>query len=207
MTREHLVQPTRSGRYGMHGLLRAYARELLISQRGDQHQIAALASLFDHYVHAADTMASILFPAEHWPIAALRTPASIPPVTDPSGARAYLNAERHNLVAVVAHTAEHGWPGHTARLAAILCRHLEIEYAFEALAVPSQAARPAADRSARAEALVSLGGADFWPGRPEEAVSRLHDALALFRKAGDKQAAVHLRQALALFRASPPSRR
>jgi hypothetical protein len=43
------------GRYGMHDLLRAYARDLVsVSDTGDE-QHAALARLFDYYLHTAAT--------------------------------------------------------------------------------------------------------------------------------------------------------
>ena len=46
-------------------------------------------------------------------------------MTDPAAARAWLDAERANLVAVAVHAADHGWPGHPTQLAAILGRYLE----------------------------------------------------------------------------------
>jgi tetratricopeptide (TPR) repeat protein len=225
LARAHLVQQNGEGRYVMHDLLRAYARELAVSQSSEQERRAALTRLFDHYLHAAAAMAGILFPAERrQPAGALPTPISFPPAADPAEARAYLDSELPNLAAVVAHTAEHGWPGHTTRLAATLHPYLEIEYVFEAFAVHGhalRAARAIGDRSAEAEALASLGGLDFWQGRLQEAVDGLHRALALFREAGDRpgearvlgdlgivglqqgryqQAVSHLQRALALHR-------
>ena len=46
-------------------------------------------------------------------------------MTDAAAARAWLDAERANLVAVTAHAAGHGWPGHATRLAATLFRYLD----------------------------------------------------------------------------------
>jgi DNA-binding SARP family transcriptional activator/Flp pilus assembly protein TadD len=225
LARAHLVQPAGEGRYAMHDLLRAYARELAVSQSSDQERRAALTRLFDHYLHAAAAMTGILFPAgRHQPAGALPPRMSVPPAADPAEARAYLDSERANLAAVVAYTAEHGWPGHTTRLAATLHCYLEIEYVFEAFTIHGhglRAAQVTGDRSAEAEALASLGGLDFWQGRLHEAAGRLHRALALFREAGDRpgearvlgdlgtvglqqgryqEAVGHLRQALALHR-------
>ena len=191
LSRAYLVQPTGKGRYTMHDLLRAYARELAVSQSSEQERHAALTRLFDHYLHAAATMTATMFPAERCqPAGTFPQPASVPMATDPAEARAYLDSERVNLAAVVAHTAEHGWPGHATRLAATLHPYLEIEYVFEALTIQGyalRAARAVGDRSAEAQALASLGGLDFWQGRQAEAVGRLQRALALFREAGNQR--------------------
>ena len=40
-------------------------------------------------------------------------------LADPAG---WLDAERPNLVAVVAYAAENGWPGHASRLSAVLAQ-------------------------------------------------------------------------------------
>ena len=191
LARAHLVQPAGRGRYAMHDLLRAYARELTVGRGSEQERRAALTRLFDHYLHAAAALTGTLFPAERCqPAESARPPSSLPPAADPAGARAYLDSERPNLAAVVAHAAEHGWPGHATRLAATLHPYLEIEYVFEALAIHGhalRAARAIGDRSAEAEALASLGGLDFWQGRQQEAVDRLHRALVLFREVGDRR--------------------
>ncbi len=42
LARQHLIQQTRSGRYGMHDLLRAYARELAAAHDAQVEQDVAL---------------------------------------------------------------------------------------------------------------------------------------------------------------------
>jgi hypothetical protein len=67
LARAHLVHAARPGRYGMHDLLRVYARELAAardSDDGEDWQRAALTRLFDHYLHAAAAAMDTLFPAE-----------------------------------------------------------------------------------------------------------------------------------------------
>lgn len=225
LARAHLIQPAGEGRYAMHDLLRAYARELTVSQNSEQDRRAALTRLFDYYLHAAAAMTNTLSPADRdLPSGSFPPPASFPSAADPAQARAYLDRERPNLAAVVSHAAEHGWPGHATRLAFTLHPYLAFEYAFEALTIQGhalRAARATGDRSAEAEALCSLGSIDFWQGRQQEAVNRLHRALALFRQAGNRgaeaevlsdlgivglqqghyqTAAGHLQQALARYR-------
>ena len=191
LARAHLVQPAGKGRYAMHDLLRAYARELAVSQSDEQERRAALTRLFDHYLRAAAAMTETLFPARsRQPASTFPAPTAVPPAADPARARSYLDCERHNLIAVIAHAADHGWPGHATRLAATLDPYLEVEYVFEALTVHRhalRAARAIGDRSAEAEALASLGGLDFWQGRQQEAVDRLNRALALFRDVGNRR--------------------
>ena len=64
LARAHLIHPAGGGRYGMHDLLRAYARELADASDGEEEQNAALTRLFDHYLHTADT--SVPSPARMW---------------------------------------------------------------------------------------------------------------------------------------------
>ena len=132
-----------------------------------------------------------LFPAERH-----RRP-SIPPSPAPSrqclirnAARAWLDAERANLAAVAAHTAAHGWPGHTTRLVANLYRYLEAGGHYpEAVTIHGharRAAHQAGDSAAEATALTSLGLVDVRQGRYQQATGHLQQALALFRETGDR---------------------
>ncbi|NLT53952.1 MAG: tetratricopeptide repeat protein [Actinomycetales bacterium] len=60
LTEAHLVQPTGSGRFGMHDLLRAYAGELVVLQESGQERDAALDRLLDVSVAMADAAAAVL---------------------------------------------------------------------------------------------------------------------------------------------------
>jgi DNA-binding SARP family transcriptional activator/tetratricopeptide (TPR) repeat protein len=226
MARAHLIHSARPGRYVMHDLLRDYARELATAQDGQDSVRAALTRLFDYYLHTAAAAMDVLYPAElhrRPRISPSATPA--PSLTDPVAARAWLDAERANLVAVAAHTTAHGWPGHTTRLATTLFRYLEARaYYQEAVTICTcarAAARETGDQAAEAEALNGLGLIDGQQDRYQQAAGHLRQALALSRLAGDRtgeararnnlglvdgrqgrypQAASHYRKALALFR-------
>jgi DNA-binding SARP family transcriptional activator len=190
LARGHLIQPAGPGRYGLHDLLRAYARELAAGQDGEDERRAALTRLFDYYLHTAAATMDTLFPAEHYRRPRVRLPATpAPPATGPVAARAWLDAERSSLVAVAAHTAAHGWPGHTTRLAATLFRYLESGGYPEAVTIHSHArsaARGIGDRPAEATALTNLGCTDFWRGRYHQAAHHLQQALALCHDTGDR---------------------
>jgi len=220
LARGHLVQPAGPGRFGMHDLLRAYARQL-----ADPGPEAALTRLFDYYLAAAAAAMDTVVPAERDCRPRIPPPATpLPPVADPAAARAWLDAERAVLVRAAEYTATHGWPGHTTRLSAILWRYLGTGHYTDAVTIHTHArhaARQAGDRAAEAYALNYLGIAGYRLGRYPQATGYLTQALAVFRETGERlgeglvltnlasadcrqgryrQAADQGRQALALFR-------
>jgi len=227
LARAHLIQAARPGRYGMHDLLRAYARELAGAQHGAQDRRAALTRVFDYYLHATAAAMDTLVPAERHrrpSVPSSATPA--PPLAGPEAARAWLDAQRATLVAVAAHTASEGWPGHATRLATILFRYLKVGGHYpEGRAIHTSAlhaARHSGDRAAQADASRSLGVLDAWQGRYQSAADQLGQALVIFREIDDlageartlgylgivdwwqghyPQAAGQIRRALAIFRA------
>jgi DNA-binding SARP family transcriptional activator/tetratricopeptide (TPR) repeat protein len=191
LARAHLIQSASPSRYGMHDLLSAYARDLAAAQDSDQERRAALTRLFDHYLHTAAIAMDTLYPAEPHVRPRIHPPAiSTPPLTDPAASRAWLDAERGTLVAVMAHTAEYGWPGHATRLAATLFRYLDGNgHNPEALIIHSHArtaARHAGDPADEATALNSLAAVHWRLGRYQQATSHLQESLALSLEAGDR---------------------
>jgi tetratricopeptide (TPR) repeat protein/transcriptional regulator with XRE-family HTH domain len=224
LTRASLMQRTGPGRYGMHDLLRAYARELAADEAARQ---AALTTLFDYYLHTAATAMDVLYPAETEQRPRVSSPASpVPPLVDEATALAWLDAERNNLVIVAGYAADNeGWHDYAIRLAATLYRYLDafVHYA-EAIALLSsarRAARRAGDVAAEARSLISLAAIDHRFEQYGQATRYLRQALALCRAAGDRagearalgnlglidlnqgryrQAARRLRQVLAWFR-------
>jgi DNA-binding SARP family transcriptional activator/Tfp pilus assembly protein PilF len=190
LARAHLIQPAGRGRYGLHDLLRAYARELA-AQDGEEEQRKALTRLLDHYLHTAAAAMDALHPAErHWRPSIPPSATPVPPVTGAAAARAWLDVELATLVAVTGHAAGHGWPAHATRLDATLFRHFDHGGHYpEALTIHSHAraaARRAGDRAAEAAALNHLSGVNWRQGRYEQATSYLRQALALYRRTGDR---------------------
>jgi tetratricopeptide (TPR) repeat protein len=191
LARAHLIQPAANGRYGMHDLLRGYARELAASQDSDDEQRAALTRLFDQYLYAAATAMDTLHPAgrENRPrVAAPVTP--VPPFADGAAALTWLDAERGTLTAVVVYAASHGWPGYAKGLSATLFRYLDAGSHFPEAAVihghVRDAARQAGDHAAEASALNYLAGVHYRQGRYSQAAGDLERALALYRRASDR---------------------
>ena len=191
LARAHLIQRASSGRYGMHDLLRAYARDLAAAHDDQDGQRAALTRLLDYYLHSAAAAMDTLHPADRHRRPAI-PPATTPtaPFTEPAGARAWLDAERANLAAVTAHAAGHGWPAHATRLAATLFRYLSAgSYCQEAITIYTyarEAARQTGDQAAEATALSHAAGVYWQQSRYQQATDHLRQALVLSRQAGDR---------------------
>ena len=190
LARAHLVFKTRSGRYGMHDLLSSYARELADTSDNDDEISDALARLFGHYLNTAVAVVDSLFPAE-----AHEAPVPGPtterlPVADSAAARAWLDAERANLVAMARSAADQGCSRYVTGLATTVFRYLEVGgYYAEAEAIfghARRAASQAGDDGAEAGALTSLGLVDLRRGNGRQAAEHLQRALALFRQKGDR---------------------
>jgi tetratricopeptide (TPR) repeat protein len=190
LARAHLIHLIGPGRYGMHDLLRAYARDLACSQDSEADRQAALTRLFDYYLAAAGNARDARTPAErrHGPSAS--PDPSVPPMADAAAALAWLDAERPNLVAVCAYTAAEGWPGHTIWLSTILFRYLDAGAHFpDALSIHADAmdaASETGDAAAGAYACANLGVIHMRQGRYEQAAERYQEALARFSKTGDR---------------------
>ncbi len=188
--RASLLQASGPGRYGMHDLLRAYAREQAAARDTDGRCQQALTRLFDYYLAAAAAAMDVLFPAE----ARLRPGARpavavLPEVPSQADARAWLDRERANLVAVVVHCAGHGWPRHATGLAGTLFHYLmngsHLPEAHTIYGHALQAARRSGDPAAEAEALNGLGSIDMMKGRFPDAAGHYRAALERYRQCGD----------------------
>ena len=215
-----------TARYGMHDLLRGYATDLANPQDTEAERRAALARLSDHYLAAATAAVDAVHPAEQHRRPWVPSPASPLPSLGTVGAgRAWLDAERGNLLAVAADAGLHGRPVSTVRLAAVLFRYLDSGGFHDDAVILHRLAREAAERmgdpAAAAHALNNLGTACWRQGGHRRAEEHYLQALALFRAQGDRygeartlgnlatvfsrqgghrRAEEHYLQALALFR-------
>jgi DNA-binding SARP family transcriptional activator/tetratricopeptide (TPR) repeat protein len=191
LARAHLIQPAGPARYGLHDLLRSYARELAAEQDTETARRAALTRLFDYYLHTASAAMDAVFPAERHRRPRIPSPGTpVPPIASETAARAWLDAERASLIAIAAYTADGGWPGYATRLSATLFRYLDTGSHFAEARIlhnnAARAARHARDVPAEASALIGLGLTDGQQGHRQAAVTSLEQALALGRLAGDK---------------------
>ncbi|HEU5332461.1 MAG TPA: tetratricopeptide repeat protein [Actinocrinis sp.] len=209
----HLIDPTASGRFTMHDLLRAYAAERATALNEERDKPgAALTRLFDHCLHAAGTAMDTLFPHERGSrpqIAAPCTPA--PPLTESEAAGRWLEAQRSNLVAIALYAARHGWPAHCVALSGTLWRAFEVSGHYQdALAVHTAAADAALDDAkdaaepvqdkgyGRADVLANLGSAYWWTGEHRRARECFEQSLAEHPPGGDPQVRARALARLAL---------
>jgi tetratricopeptide (TPR) repeat protein/transcriptional regulator with XRE-family HTH domain len=187
-----LTEPA-PGRFAFHDLLRAYATELIGAPGREAERRAALDRLLDYYLDAAAAAVNVALPGgrEHRP--RVPPPATAAPAPgDPATSRAWLDAERANLVAVAVHAADRSQSRQAILMASTLSQYLNAGgYCAEAVALHSRtrrAARDAGDRSAEAAELTSLGNAEYLQGHYQQAADYHQQAVALSRQAGDRAA-------------------
>jgi DNA-binding SARP family transcriptional activator/tetratricopeptide (TPR) repeat protein len=189
--RASLIQAGGAGRYGMHDLLRAYARGQAGARDTGGWCEQALTRLFDYYLAATAAAMEILFPAEaHQRPRIAPAAAVLPAMPGQADARAWLDAERASLAAVVAHCAGHGWPRHATGLAATLFRYLmtgsHLPEAQTIYGHALHAARRSGDVAAEAEALNGLGGIGIMNGHFRDAAGHYRAALERYNRSGDR---------------------
>ena len=183
LARAHLIQPASAGRHQMHDLLRAYAASQATVHDTDPARQDALTRLFDYYLAASAAAMECLDPADPY-----RRPAP-PPVRSPvpefgdrPAALSWLDAELGTLVSVTAHTASHGWPSHTTRLADTLTGYIWLGHDAQGLTInlhALDAARGSGDLAAQSKTLFTLGYLHGQQGRNEQAADSCQQALAL----------------------------
>jgi tetratricopeptide (TPR) repeat protein len=188
LTRAHLVQRSARGRFSMHDLLRSYATGLSMVQDSVDDRRTALNRLFDYYLAAVTMATNTLYPAAAHPWPSDLSTAT-PDLSDLDTARTWLDAERSTLAAVVAYTADRGWPGHSVRLAATLHGYLAGGHHADALAIHGHARRAVGktgDWGSGGHALHGLGTAHSQLGQYGPASDYLRQALALYREERDR---------------------
>ena len=191
----HLVHSAGPGRYGMHDLLRAYAFEAA----GHAPAVEPLKRLLGYYSYAAMMAMDTLYPAERDRRPRVEPPAgtAVPDLTEPAAARAWLGAERANLLGTVRLAETHGWARQIGELAGTLWRELDAQ-AHNADAVAMHhlalsAAQAEGNAAAEAEALRNLSTAYRTAGHYAEALGFAQRCVALRRRLGDEpgEAAAH----------------
>ena len=186
LTRAHLVRENNSGRYGMHDLLRSYAKEQARTHDSEDVRRAALTRLLDYYVETAAVAAVLVAPYERNRCAG--TPDQVrvrPRFTERRVALAWLDTERPHLVAATLYAADHGWPTHTEQLSNILFRYLDIGAHHSDSELVHSAALRVVDAATRARALGDYGVVLWRSGRHQQALCQYLVAHAVSREVGD----------------------
>ncbi|GAA0491663.1 hypothetical protein Ade02nite_22280 [Paractinoplanes deccanensis] len=186
---DHLLSRAAAGRYTFHDLVRAYAAEKGRDEESPSERRAALTRLFDYYLAAATAAMDVLHPVEaHRRPQVSVTGVALPELGAATDARQWLDAERATLVAVIAHMATEGWPGHATGLARILFRYLNGGHNHDAVTVHGlahSAALSSGDLAAQGHALTDLGTALWRLGQGGAAADSHRRAVEIFRRTGN----------------------
>jgi tetratricopeptide (TPR) repeat protein len=194
----NLVVALPSGRYGLHDLLRAYARELANTNEAEP----ALRRLVDHYTHAADVGRELLQGRRDGGPLPDPLPGTVPAdLADMAGALRWFAAERPLLVDAVRTAARNGPARASWDLAhaifVFFYRQGYLAEAVDALRAALGSARGAGDRTAEAKLRRSLAGLYVRMGRIGEAGAELRATAKLFESVGDTLEQAHTQGALA----------
>ncbi|HEY3713897.1 MAG TPA: tetratricopeptide repeat protein [Jatrophihabitantaceae bacterium] len=187
LTRAHLLDEPIRGRHAMHDLLHAYAVELADGDRGSPDAIERLLS---YYAYTASTAGDTVYPYPRLPVAKVwPTPTSpLPPLSDATAARDWLDAERTNLIAVA---LDSPWPEGVIALSDGLGRYLNVcGHLADAHLLHSQAlrcARSVSNRAVEAKALALLGLTCGQTGALRDAVVYLLEARDIVADFGDQR--------------------
>jgi tetratricopeptide (TPR) repeat protein len=183
LSRSHLVSESAPGRFGMHELLRAYARERIADR--DETTRATLGRLFEYYLTMTAAAMDAVAPHERHQWSG-DVPGKLGPPAEPVD---WLDANRPNLVAMAAAGAER-WPHYVLTLSQIIWRYLESGgHRADAETLDRHALSAAialGDRVAEARTRRHLAVIAGRHGRYEEAASQARLALKLATAAGDR---------------------
>ncbi|MEY9911801.1 tetratricopeptide (TPR) repeat protein [Catenulispora sp. MAP12-49] len=190
---DNLVTEPGYRRYGLHDLIRFYARSHSKTSDPDEQREAALDRLLHFYAHTAKAAraASLAISRPSQPTPNQPPPAEAPNLADHLAARAWLRAERPNVQAAFAHAHAHGLDEHTISLAAGLSEIWFSEGAWPSDIEIHRAAADAAARldqpDARAAALTTLGHVCYLTGDYPEAADAGARALELSEQTSNRQ--------------------
>ncbi len=178
LARAHLITEQRSGRFGMHDLLRGYAAELGAELDADARS-AARTRLREYYLGSCAAAVNAVYPHRPpWP--------SAEQFADRDTARDWLRRQWRNVVALAEDE-----PGESAVQAArLLADYLADRTFYDAALGLHELARATAeghgDRAGEGWALHNLGLVDRDLGRFEVALDKHTAALTAFREVGDR---------------------
>jgi DNA-binding SARP family transcriptional activator/tetratricopeptide (TPR) repeat protein len=195
LTTMHMVTEHVPGRWALHDLLRAYARELAEELDPEPDRRAAQRREFDHYLQVANAAATALNP-QRAPIDPV--PAAAGVVVDvPDDARRWFAAEHPVLRDVVPVAARNGFDTHAWQIARSMTTYLNHRGLWSEMAavhtVGLAAARRTGDRDGQVHTLRDLALAETRRGRYEEAGAHFTAAADICLETGDskKWANVH----------------
>jgi DNA-binding SARP family transcriptional activator/tetratricopeptide (TPR) repeat protein len=113
----HLIAEHPPGRYAFHDLLRAYAADLARTMDSEPDRRAAVHRALDHYLHTAHSGSLVLNTSRDYVTLDRPVPGvTAEPLGSGSDARAWFEAERQVLLAVITQAADLGFDRHAWQL-------------------------------------------------------------------------------------------
>ncbi|MER6950808.1 BTAD domain-containing putative transcriptional regulator [Nonomuraea sp. NPDC000554] len=176
----HLVEEHATGRYHPHDLVRLYARD-----RCTDEDAPAPARLHAYYLHTAREVARLLEPSiELLPLDESDLPPDTEHLADAAAARDWLDAEQHNLLAVIDHVE-----GRTLwRLVEVLRAFLTGRIHLDVVATLARRALEATERdgdlAGQASMHHTLANVRFVLNDPRAAITHYERASALYEELG-----------------------
>ncbi|MFD0199152.1 MULTISPECIES: AfsR/SARP family transcriptional regulator [Saccharothrix] len=199
--RLHLVAEPVPGRFTLHNLVHAYARDLVAAHDDRDGPREARRRVLDHYLHTADAADRLLYSQREEVRLARPAPGAV--VTELTGradALAWFALEHASLSAAVGHAAAHGFDTHAWQLAWATTAFARLRSFWHeqarSLEVALAAARRLDDRVALASTHRGLGRICVVLRRFAESETHLTAALDLVRELGDRQSQAHIHRHL-----------
>jgi DNA-binding CsgD family transcriptional regulator/tetratricopeptide (TPR) repeat protein/transcriptional regulator with XRE-family HTH domain len=190
---EGLLTEVSYHRYGMHDLIRGYARDLAAAVPAADRELA-MDRLLDYYQHTAEIVETRLARQARTSPAPAAPPTAVPDLPDQARALNWARAERTSLLGCLDHAAGTGQHARVVALTAALAAFLRIDGPFADAVVRHaaavQAARYLGDRRGEASALTGLGMMWRVTGDYPGAAEALQEALSLSRGLGDRRGQV-----------------
>jgi DNA-binding SARP family transcriptional activator/DNA-binding XRE family transcriptional regulator len=190
--REGLLTEVGRRRYGLHDLIRCYARDLAAADPGATRE-QALERLLDYYQHTAIRAETHL--ARQTRTIPVRSPraaslTAAPTMTDSTQALAWARAERASLLACLDYATAAGQHARVVTLTAAMASPLRLDgpwtSALARYSTAVMAAQQIGDRLGQATALTHLGDIRRLTGDHHGALEALTDALDIFRSIGHR---------------------
>ncbi len=180
-------------RYQMHNLIRQYARSIAAGQAPDEmarEREQPIRRLLDYYQHAAYAADAHLTRHPRPATAAPAPPPAAPSLHARDQARAWMTAERANLIACISHATARQDHARITGLTAAIASHLRSDGPWpQAAALHTAAARVAehlGDQPGHANALLNLGDVLQLTGDYPGAAGLLEQARSIYHRIGSQ---------------------
>lgn len=187
---EHLVTVTGGERYGLHDLLRDYARRIVHEETTAEQRGAARDRLLGYYAYACDAGRKKLLAFERDDVTLTGDPpASLPEFADDSAALRWFAVENSNIAAAIADANQQGHMRAAWQLAVMLRNYYERVGNKDSWLATGEtglaAARHVGDRKGEALLLNHLGVVHGQLGDPERARQLITEAIDISGAIGD----------------------